>query len=277
MARRKVPNGVNGQTTIPEACTGAYIRVFTDKQADEGFSLDAQRKRVAAYCVAQGWTLCPEHVYVDAGLSGKTSDRPQFRAMLRAAQEGRIQRVVSVKLDRLARNTKDFLATVDLLQGLGCDLVLIKESFDTSTPQGKFALTMFAALAELEVPMIAERTMSGRVQKAAQGGYNGAPVPFGYNYDGKAFTANAHAETVRSIFADFLAGKTMRQIAASLNAKGTPTARGGKWYASTVAYVLHNGFYAGFIQYNGSEVMGEHTTLVSVEDYERANQGSSTP
>lgn len=269
---RKTTKDTADKSEKQETCTAAYIRVSTEKQADEGFSLEAQTARVTAYCAAQGWRLCAEHIYIDAGLSGKTTERPEFQRLLEASRAKRIGRVVTVKLDRVARNTRDFLATVDALTAAGCSLVIIKEAFDTSTPHGKFALTLFAAMAELEISMIAERTMSGRQQKAQEAGNNGAPVPFGYDYDAKTFTPNKHAETVRSIFADYLAGVSMRKIAERLNAAQTPTAKGGKWYASTVAYVLHNGFYAGLVQYDGAEVAGGHPALVSLEDYERAQE-----
>lgn len=147
-------------------------------------------------------------------------------------------------------------------------IVLLKQNFDTGTPQGRFALTIFAALAELEAETINERTMTGRVEKARQGGFNGAPVPFGYGYDGKAFTVNAHGATVTRIFADYLAGNAINKIADALNADGIPTATRARWHASTVSYILHNGFYAGLVQYDGQEVAGDHAALVARADYE---------
>jgi site-specific DNA recombinase len=270
MARKNAKTIANGQQALPSDCTAGYIRVSTDKQVEEGYSLEAQAERIKAYCQAQGWRLCDEHIYTDAGITGKSTDRPQFQAMLEAAQRGAIKRLVTVKLDRVARNTRDFLATVDTLQKVGCELVLIKEAFDTSTPHGKFALTLFAAMAELEVSMIQERTMSGRVQKASKAGHNGSPTAYGYNYDGQTFNPNDNALFVRRIFDDFLSGSTVRAIADKLNTDKVPTANGGKWYASTVSYVLHNGFYAGLVQYDGQEVRGKHEPLITVEQYEQA-------
>lgn len=269
MARRN-GKAESEQSMNTETCTAAYVRVSTDKQAENGFSLEAQRERIAAHCLAQGWELCSEHIYVDAGISGKTTDRPAFQSMLQAAKDGAICRVVTVKLDRIARSTRDFLDTAHALDAAGCSLVIIREAFDTATPHGKFALTLFAAMAELEVSMIAERTMSGRRQKAREGGNNGAPVPFGYDYDGRHFTPNAHAEVVKRMFAEYLAGVSMRRIAMTLQAEGVPTKQGGTWEAATVRYILGNGFYAGLVQYDGAEVPGTHPALVSVDDYDRA-------
>ena len=264
----------NKTTHTPAALpmfTALYIRVSTESQAEEGYSLDAQASRLQSYCDAQGWTVSPAHIYVDAGLSGKSTDRPAFQAMTQAAQDGQITRIVAMKLDRLARNTRDFLSTVETLQAAGCDLVLLKESFDTGTPHGKFALTMFAAIAELEVSQIAERVKSGKVQKAAQGGDNGRYCPLGYRFDnGQYIAEESAAAVVRSIFAEFTTGQTLTAIAARLNAQDVPTARGGKWYPATVRYILANGFYSGLNQYDGQAAPASHPAIVSPDTYSAA-------
>ena len=259
------------QTAPLPIFTAMYIRVSTEKQADEGYSLEAQESRLQSYCDAQGWTVDPAHVYIDAGISGKSTDRPAFSAMMQAAQDGKIARIVAIKLDRLARNTNDFLGTVEKLQAFGCDLVLLKESFDTGTPHGKFALTMFAAIAELEASQIAERTMSGRKQKATQGGDNGRYTPLGYTFDNGHYSIDeTPADTVRNIFTDFVAGESLTAIASRLNAQDTPTARGGKWYPATVRYILTNGFYAGLTQYDGQSVSGGHPAIITADTYAAA-------
>lgn len=253
--------------------TALYIRVSTEKQADEGFSLDAQQERLQAYCQAHGWTVDAKRIYIDAGISGKTTGRPAFQAMTQAAKEGEINRIVAMKLDRIARNVKDFLSIVDELKAVGCDLVLVKESFDTSTPNGKFALTMFAAMAELEASTITERVMSGKAQKASEGGYNGSRCPLGYKYANGAFVVDSSAsQVVVDVFTRFVAGQAMSKIAVELNAAGAITAKGGKWYAGTVRYVLQNGFYAGLAQWDGTETKGNHPIIISREMYEAAHE-----
>lgn len=231
---------------LQDIATALYIRVSTGKQAEEGYSLEAQQERLQAYCTAQGWTVDPGHIYIDAGISGKTTARPAFQQMLHAAQAGNIRRIVAMKLDRMARNVREFLATVDQLKAYGCALVLVREAFDTSTPHGKFALTMFAAMAELEASTITERVMSGKTQKATKGGYNGSKIPYGYTYQAGEFTINPdQAAVIRDIFIRFIRGETLLALAAHLNANETPTATGGQWYASTIRYLLSNAIYAG--------------------------------
>jgi site-specific DNA recombinase len=255
-----------------EGYTALYIRVSTERQAQEGNSLAAQEKRLRDYCSAHGWNVADHHVYIDAGISGKSTERAAFQAMMQAAKDGLIVRVVAVKLDRVARNTKDFLATVETLQSYKCSLALIQEGFDTGTPQGKFAITMFAAMAELEASMISERVSSGRKQKALEGGYNGSRCPLGYQYTNGVFTVDSSsAYWVREIFNRFIAGQGMSKIADDLNAAGAATAKGGKWYAGTVRYVLQNGFYAGLAQWDGQEEKGNQPAIISRELYEQAH------
>jgi site-specific DNA recombinase len=273
MARHSIKRQNTKQLALDSGCTALYLRVSTDKQADEGFSLDAQHAKLEAYCLAQDWVICPDHIYVDAGISGKTTDRPQFQAMLQAAQAGQIKRIVAIKLDRMARNVKSFLQIVEDLQAWDCALVLIKESFDTSTPHGKFALTMFAAMAELEAATITERVMTGKAQKASTGGYNGSRCPLGYTYANEQFQVSDQAATVQGIFADFIAGKTLSAIAKQLNDCNAPTQAGGAWYPATVRYIITNGFYAGISQWDGqTEAQGTHPSIISPDVYELAQR-----
>lgn len=251
--------------------TALYIRVSTEKQADEGYSLEAQENRLHAYCTAQGWTTDPVHVYVDAGISGRSTARPAFQAMMKAAQDGQIARIVVTKMDRLARNTKDLLDTVERLQSFGCALVLLDLNIDTGTPTGMLIATVLGGIAQWEREQIAERTMSGRKQKAAQGGDNGRYCPLGYSFDNGQYSIDkSPAQNVQSIFTDYVAGESLTTIARRLNAQDAPTARGGKWYPATVRYILTNGFYAGLTQYDGQSTPASHPAIIDADTYNAA-------
>ena len=251
--------------------TALYIRVSTDKQAEEGYSLDAQASRLQSYCDAQGWTVSPAHVYIDAGISGKSTARPAFQAMLKAAQDGQIARIVVTKMDRLARNTQDLLETVNRLQSFGCALVLLDLNIDTGTPTGMLVATVLGGIAQWEREQIAERVKSGKVQKAAQGGDNGRYCPLGYSFDnGRYSVEESAAQTVRSIFTDYTTGQSLTDIARRLTAQGVPTARGGQWHPATVRYILTNGFYAGLNQYDGQTAPASHPAIVSPDAYSAA-------
>lgn len=108
--------------------------------------------------------------------SGKNMNRPQLKAMLYYVREGDV--VVVSDFSRLARSTKDMLQIVQDLTDKGVGLISMKENLDTDTPQGKFMLTVFAALAELERATILQRQREGIEIAKAQGKYKGRkPVP----------------------------------------------------------------------------------------------------
>lgn len=254
-----------------DGVTALYIRVSTEKQAAEGNSLEAQQRQLTAYCNMNEWPVLTEHIYIDAGVSGKSTDRAAFQAMLQAAHEGKIARIVALKIDRIARNLMDLLSLIDTLTKLNVSLVCLKETFDTGSANGRFMLQVLGAVAELERNMIHERVDSGRRENAQNGGYNGSAARLGYNYENGVFAPNAQAPTVEQIFVDFVGGKGMAEIARELNAAGITTVNGGKWHTSTVRYVLQNGFYAGLAQWDGVEVEGTHPAIISRAVYEAAH------
>ena len=264
-AARQAALGAGGATAL-------YIRVSTDKQANEGYSLDAQREKLQAYCLAQGWAADDAHIYVDAGQSGKSTDRPHYQRMLQAVAAGDVRRIVAVKLDRLSRNTRDFLGLLDYCDEHACGIVSIAESFDTSTPVGRAVVTVLMAFAELERSQIADRMQSGRDEKARQGERNGAPVPYGYTYNGGQWAAQPdQSATVRRIFTEFNGGASLRGIAAMLNTAGVQAPRGRAWYPAQVSYILDNGLYAGLVQYKGAGVPAENIpAIVGRADYDAA-------
>ena len=277
--RKRTPNPET--LNLRTDATAIYIRVSTDRQATEGYSLDAQERKLRSLCDANDWRLRDEHVYIDAGESGKTTDRPAFQRMMAAARAGDVRRIVAVRLDRVARNTLAFLELVNELSVIGVDLVLLVENFDASTPSGKFALNMFAALAELERSTIAERMMNGKSERITKGGFNGSPVPYGYksNKGGKAVQDDVQAAIVRRIFSEFVAGSTMSDIARRLTSEKVPTKHNNAdgtvraWSTEVVRYILRNGTYAGFAQWGDVDdrtQSGTYDAIISAETYEAA-------
>lgn len=111
-----------------------------------------------------------ERMYIDK-MSGKTVDRPQLKSMLNFVRTG--DTVIVESISRFARNTRDLLELVDTLTEKGVEFVSKKESIDTTTPAGKFMLTVFAAVAELERGYILDRQREGIAIAKAQGKYTG--------------------------------------------------------------------------------------------------------
>lgn len=210
-----------------------YIRVSTESQ-EENTSLREQKERIEAYCTAFGHELV--EVFREIGSGKDMEHRPEFQAamnMVATAADG----IVSLKLDRIARNCRDVLTLVeDVLQPQNKALVLLDLQVDTSTPTGKMILTMMAAVAELERSQINERTQGGRKAKAAKGGYAyGAPA-FGQKSDGSGeLTVNESEQAVIDIIRRHRkSGKSFAAIADYLNLKGYPSKRGGGWHAASV-------------------------------------------
>ncbi len=111
-----------------------------------------------------------DKIYIDR-MSGKTKERPQIKEMLSYVRSG--DTVIVESISRFARNTKDLLELIDLLNEKGVEFISRKESIDTTTPAGKFMLTVFAAVAELERGYILDRQKEGIAIAKAQGKYSG--------------------------------------------------------------------------------------------------------
>lgn len=228
--------------TVKQVKVGIYTRVSTDEQT-EGYGLDVQIERTRAQAVAKGWVVVGE--YQDAGISGTKdeTERPGLNNLLEAACNGEIDAVIVMALDRLGRNTRLVLTLVEKLTNCGVELVSCKEALDTSTPTGRFMLSIFAALTELERDTIKERTSAGREQRGKTDGERGGRLPMGYarTADGSVTVDSHRAAVVQTIFNMKAQGKPLRAIAAHLNAEHHITPRsGGDWYASSVREVLLN-------------------------------------
>ena len=217
----------------------AYIRVSTEGQATEGVSLDAQRAKIQAWCVANDVSLGT--VFVDAGVSGKRSDnRPQLQAALKEVCQSKGILVV-YSLSRLARSTKDTLIISEQLDKAGADLVSLSEKIDTTTAAGKMVFRMLAVLAEFERDQISERTVAALAHKKSKGERVGK-IPFGYTLadDGVSLVQNAREqEAIRLIVSLNQRGFTLRAIALELESLKIPTKDGkGSWKHSTVKSIL---------------------------------------
>jgi len=156
-----------------------YVRVSSEEQVNEGFSLAAQRRQITAFCEAKGWTL--GHVYADEGISGKEmKNRPALQQLLAAAQAHKFDVVVITNLDRLSRTTLQILALVaDHFSKNSVRLVSINEGIDPTTVAGEFVLTVLAGLAQLERRQLGERTRMGMQEARLQGKHIGKP-PYGW-------------------------------------------------------------------------------------------------
>lgn len=212
-----------------------YIRVSTQDQATEGVSLEAQRAKIAAWCAVNDYELV--EVFEDAGISGASMDRRDgLHAALAATGKG--MALVAYSISRLARSTRDMLEIADRLQRRNADLVSLTEKIDTTSAAGRMIFRMLAVLAEFERDVIAERTRTALAHKKAVGEVY-APVPFGFEaIEGRLREVKEEARIVAEVIRLREAGATLAGIADTLNERGIEGKRGGRWYASTVRYLL---------------------------------------
>ena len=141
-------------------------------------------------------------------------------------------------LSRLTRSTRHMLHLSEKLESQGVDLVSLTEKIDTTTATGKMVFRMLAVLNEFERDQISDRTKAVLAYKKANG-EKYAPVPFGYKeVEGRLVEVKREANIVAEILELREQGHTLAGIADQLNTRGIEGKRGGKWYASTVAYLI---------------------------------------
>ena len=161
-----------------------YIRVSTEAQFDEGYSIEEQKERLIAYCKAHGWVVVA--IFIDPGHTGSNLKRPGMQAMIEAIDRKEADAVLVYKLDRLSRSQKDTLYLIeDVMLPNDTDFVSMQENINTSTPFGKAMIGILSVFAQLEREQITERTMMGRDGRAKKGKWHGGGTePIGYDYEG---------------------------------------------------------------------------------------------
>jgi len=241
-----------------------YIRVSTDAQREEGYSIDAQKEMLTAYCVSKG--IKNYQYYIDGGFSGSNIDRPELKRLIDDIKHGKVSCVLVYKLDRLSRSQKDTLFLIeDIFNPNRVDFVSLNESMDTSTPLGRLMLGILSAFAQLERENIRERTSMGMKERVKNGYWmGGGRVPFGYDYDMEKgiLVPNKDAETVRRVYDLYLAGYSTNSIARML----------GLSYERLARQILTRKTNTGIIVYKGEEYQGRHKPIISLETYEKAMQ-----
>lgn len=212
-----------------------YLRVSTAGQVADGVSLEAQRARIEAHCLAHGFSLAA--LQVDAGISGKRMDtRPGLQAAIAEACRLKAPLIV-YSLSRLARSTKDAISISERLDKAGADLVSLSENIDTTSAAGKMVFRMLAVLAEFERDLISERTKTALVHMKSKGQRVSGKIPFGSDLaaDGKALTSNPAEQTSLALMRSLRAeGKSYHAIAAELDACGIKTKQGRSHWAPKV-------------------------------------------
>jgi DNA invertase Pin-like site-specific DNA recombinase len=201
--------------------TYGYVRVSTTEQGDSGLGLEAQRRTVELEAERRGVRL---GLVSEIASGSLLAGRPLLQELLAGLEGG--DTLIVAKLDRLARNARELLQIVDQADGAGWSLVLLDVNVDTSRPEGRFMLTVMAAVAEMERNRIAERTREALAAKKRQGERLGRP-------------SGLPQRVLRWIEERRNGGASLQRIADELTDRGVPTSAGRpRWHAATVRQAL---------------------------------------
>ena len=242
-----------------------YCRVSTDNQKDEG-TIDLQENALVEFANTNNIKLI--RIFKDEGVSGSLEDRPGLAELFNFLEINKeIDGVLIFKLDRLARDLYLQEHLIKKLEQLNKKLISTKEKdLDSGDPMRKAFRQFMGIVAELEKAFITMRLSGGRINKARKGGYAGGGVALGYKTkDKELFKNEEQQEIIIKIFElRFEFKLTLREIANKLNESNIPTARGGKWYAGTVKYILDNPIYKGQLAYKTESATREDLVLIKL-------------
>lgn len=216
----------------------AYIRVSTDKQADAGQSLEAQKAKVEAYAALYELELV--EVVIDAGASAKSLSRPGLVRALAMLKSGEAEALLVVKLDRLTRSVRDLGELVERYFASGkAALLSVSEQIDTRSAGGRLVLNVLASVSQWEREAIGERTAAVMQFKAAAGEYTGGQAPYGFKVEAGELVAVAGEQAVLAAAREARAsGLSLRAIARALGARGFMTRAGKPFAAVQVARLV---------------------------------------
>ncbi|CAM4488392.1 hypothetical protein PbDSM24746_21210 [Paenibacillus macerans] len=264
-----------------------YVRVSTEEQATEGFSIQAQLSELERYALQNNLDIVER--YIDEGFSGKTIEgRPQMRRLLKEVKQRQFQSVLIYRTDRLSRRTKDSLEIIEIFQKNNIQLLSITENVDLSNPVGIAMFQIMSSINELERNTIITRVKMGMTERAKQGKYNGGIV-LGYDAVNKELIINEdEAHIVRTIFNFAEQDMGLKAITRRLNEMGYRTKKGNPFSTLSVKNILNNPIYIGKIRFNQLENWaekrrsgkntdyilsdGNHDPIISIEQWENVQR-----
>jgi len=253
-----------------------YTRKSTEEGLEQSFnSLDAQREACAAYILSQkheGWAELSDR-YDDGGFSGGSMERPGLQQLLEDVRAGRIDVIVVYKVDRLTRALSDFAKMVDVFDGAGVSFVSVTQAFNTTSSMGRLTLNVLLSFAQFEREVTAERIRDKVAASKRKGMWMGGANPLGCDVEDKALVVSpTEATAIRTIFAEYLALGSVRQLRARLNALGIASKQrtnrfgrvsGGTTFSRGALYnILRNPIYIGKVRHKEELHEGLHEAII---------------
>ena len=236
---------------------GIYARVSTDAQEARG-TIGSQLETLRTRVSAEGDELVAE--FIDDGCSGARLDRPGLDDLRDAAEAGRVDAVWCLSPDRLARSYAYQILILDELARYQVP-VRFTDTPPLDDPQGRLLVQIQGVIAEHERAKFVERGRRGKLYRARAGEVLSTKVPYGYRRVPRGADGPAHvvvyepeAAVVRRVFADFLAGQSLRHLAVTLSADGIASPEGKPvWRLSTICRLLRNEAYVGRLYWNRTQ------------------------
>lgn len=262
--------------------TGIYLRVSTEEQAKEGFSIHAQKEKLTSYAKVNDWKIVD--YYIDDGISAKNiKDRPNINRLIEDVKNGKVNNVLVYKLDRLTRSVKDLINLIEIFEEYKCSFNSLTEKLDTTNAVGRMFIKIIGIFAEFERENLAERVSFGYEQKTREGNYTNTQGVNGYDYivgKGNLVVNKEEEKIVKQIYEMYLNGSSMLKIAKTFNTEKVPSKRGGYWSQSTIKSILTNPLYVGKIRYGVSkkhenrafEVDGKQETIIDEDTFNRVQE-----
>lgn len=225
---------------------GLYPRVSTEDQSRFGHSLDEQEDRLKKLCEFKDYEIYK--VYREEGVSAKDTNRPKFKEMIQDMKDGKINKIIVYKLDRLTRSIQDLENICKMLEEYNCDLESVAEEINTGNANGKFFIRMLTILAQLGIERMSERTKFGLIGAAKKGHISGQPA-LGYTKKDKSkklVIDDLESDVVKRIFSMYLEGSSVCHICEIFNEENVLNKH---WATTTVDKILSNKIYIGSIEH----------------------------
>ena len=221
---------------------GIYMRVSTEDQAREGFSLPEQKERLEAYCKFNGYKIV--EYYTDAGISAKTGNfRPEYDRMLEDGKQEKINMIIALKLDRITRSTRDWETLMDYLEKYNINIAFVNDDINTTTANGKMVSRIMMSVSQNEIERTSERTIIG-LEGAIKQGHIPARAPLGYKHIYKKLVPDPLTkDIVIRIYNLYFEGLTYNTIAKLFNKEKVLDKT--NWKDTSILKIITNVIYKG--------------------------------
>ncbi len=275
------------QITMPSQVRCAvYTRKSTSEGLEQEFnSLDAQREAAEAYIASQaheGWVCLPNR-YDDGGFTGATIDRPALQRLLADIDAGKIDCVVTYKVDRLSRSLLDFAKLMETFEKHRVSFVSVTQQFNTAPSMGRLVLNVLLSFAQFEREIISERTRDKMAATRRKGKWSGGRPLLGYDLDPlhRKLVVNPkkrrHACVIFLRF--FLKKQALWPVVKELHRRRwlhkswmtrAGIRRGGEPFTTvSIQRLLTNPVYIGKVGYKGELHAGEHPAIVDTTTWHK--------